>query len=200
MNFSSLIIHVTTGLTHVLSGNRNIFLLVAIRTNIGTLLSPEIQELLMNLFCLLGRTHIWSKWQVSFESCPLLSTIEIWPRTNEGNLSMTGSTILAWVVAFVPAGSHISLALHFIYTLAEARFPCRLLNHLGMALVQMQAGSWFLCGLLNSLGTNIAQTPTGSSVPEACCFHLLTKSSGNKKRGAILQATSENLSFFLSLF
>lgn len=43
-------------------------------------------------------------------------------------------------------------ALHFIYTLAEARFPCRLLNHLGMAFFQMLAGSWFLCGLLNSLG------------------------------------------------
>jgi len=58
----------------------------------------------------------------------------------------------------------------------------------------MLAGSWFLCGLLNSLGTNIAQTPTGSSVPEACCFHLLILN-GNKKRGSIFQITSEILSF-----
>jgi len=37
---------------------------------------------------------------------------------------------------------------------------------------------------------NIAQTPTESSVPEAYCFHLLILS-GNKKRGAILQTTSD---------
>lgn len=95
-------------------------------------------------------------------------------------------------------GATFHCALHFIYTLAEARFPCRLLNHLGMALVQMLAGSWFLCGLLNSLGMNIAQTPTESSVPEACCFHLLILS-GNKKRGAILQTTSDYFFFPLEV-
>ena len=93
---------------------------------------------------------------------------------------------------FLPScqlGATFHCALHFIYTLAEARFPCRLLNHLGMALVQMLTGSWFLCGLLNSLGMNIAQIPTESSVPETCCFHLLILS-GNKKRGTTLQTTS----------
>lgn len=93
-------------------------------------------------------------------------------------------------------GATFHCALHFIYTLSEARSPCRLLNHLGVALVQILAGSWLLCGFLNSLGMNIVQTPTESSVPEACCFHLLILS-GNTKRRAILQTTSDF--FYLSL-